>query len=138
MAKPETKEFVIREGKHLDACKAYLDWEWQDHAMEGCPLVVEITPEKTKRSIQQNRRYFGGTIAQIADQAWLNGRQYSKDVWHEFFCREFIGIEELPKGGTKAVSSTTLDTKAFADFITAVEAYASQELGVRFIDGGCT
>ena len=133
MAKPLAKEFVLREAKHLEACKAFLDWEWQENALEGCPLVVEIAPEKSKRSIQQNRRYFGGTIAQIESQGWIGGRQYSKDVWHEFFCREFIGIEELPKGGTKAISSTTLGVKEFAEFIEQVEAYASQELGVMFL-----
>lgn len=134
MAKPlGSKEFVLREGKHLDACKAYLDWNWQENALEGCPLVVEIQPEKTKRSIQQNRRYFGGTIAQIAEQAAVDGRKYAKEVWHEHMCRLFIGVEPIPGGGLTGISSTTLDVKEFAEFIEKVEAYAAQELGVSFM-----
>ena len=88
-----------------------------------------------KRSKPQNRRYWGdGVLAQIAEQATVNGRLYSAEVWHEQMKRQFIGYEELPNGQIIGLSSKNLDIKEFAEFCQKVEAYAVTELGVRFVE----
>lgn len=97
--------------------------------------TLTLTASLKKRTKPQNRRYWGrGVLAQIAEQAAVNGRLYSAEVWHEQFKRQFIGFDELPNGQIIGKSSTGLTTAEFCDFCTAVEAYASQELGVRFVD----
>lgn len=97
--------------------------------------TLTLTASLKKRTKPQNRRYWGrGVLAQIAEQAAVNGRLYSAEVWHEQFKRQFIGFDELPNGQIIGKSSTWLTTAEFCDFCTAVEAYASQELGVRFVD----
>ena len=73
-------------------------------------------------------------LAQIAEQATVNGKLYSAEVWHEQFKRMFIGFDELPNGQIIGKSSTGLTTAEFCDFCTQVEAYAATELGVRFVD----
>ena len=99
----------------------------------GKRLQLTVKPEK--RSAAQNRRYWGqGVLAQVAAQAVVNGKLYSAESWHEQFKRMFIGFDELPNGQIIGKSSTGLTTAEFCDFCTQVEAYAAQELGVRFVD----
>lgn len=99
----------------------------------GGRWVLKIS--RMKRTPQQNRRYWGkGVLAQIAEQAVVGGRQFSAEIWHEQFKRQFIGVEELPDGSVIGKSSTKLTTTEFCDFCDAVEAYACTELGVTFYD----
>ena len=99
----------------------------------GGRWVLKIS--RMKRTPQQNRRYWGkGVLAQIAEQAVVGGRQFSAEIWHEQFKRQFIGVEELPDGSVIGKSSTKLTTTEFCDFCDAVEAYACTELGVTLYD----
>ena len=96
---------------------------------------LQLTVKLEKRSAAQNRRYWGqGVLAQVAAQAVVGGKLYSAESWHEQFKRQFIGFDELPNGQIIGKSSTGLTTAEFCDFCTQVEAYAAQELGVRFVD----
>ncbi len=105
----------------------------RDVLQGGATWVLTVT--RKKRSPAQNRRYWGrGVLAQIAEQAAVNGKLYPADVWHEQFKRQFIGVIELPNGQLIGKSSTKLTTKEFCDFCDEVEAWAATELGVRFVD----
>jgi hypothetical protein len=95
--------------------------------------VLSVT--RRKRTSKQNRRYWGqGVLAQVAQQAVVNGKRYSSESWHEVFKQMFIGVEELPNGQVIGKSSTELDTAEFSLFCDQVEAYAATELGVTFYD----
>lgn len=99
----------------------------------GHRWVLTIT--RRKRTSKQNRRYWGnGVLKQIAEQAALNGKLYSPEIWHEQFKRMFIGVMELPDGSFQGMSSAGLDTAQFCEFSDKVEAYAATELGVTFYD----
>ena len=90
---------------------------------------------RMKRTPRQNRRYWGkGVLAQVAEQATVNGKLYGAETWHELFKRKFIGVIELPDGSVVGMSSTGLSTAEFSDFCAQVEAYAASELGVTFYD----
>jgi len=94
-----------------------------------------LTVGKRKRTAPQNRRYWGrGVLAQIAQQATVNGRLFDAEVWHEQFKRQFIGVIELPNGQVVGKSSTDLTTEEFSAFCDQVEAYAASDLGVTFYD----
>lgn len=94
-----------------------------------------LTIAKRKRTPPQNRRYWGkGVLAQVAEQAVVNGRLFSAEVWHEQFKRQFIGFDELPNGEIVGKSSTSLSTTEFSDFCSQVEAFAASELGVIFYE----
>lgn len=95
--------------------------------------VLSVT--RRKRTSRQNRRYWGkGVLAQVSEQAVVNGKQYPAEVWHEQFKRQFIGVVELPSGEVIGQSSTGLCTTEFSAFCDQVEAYAATELGVTFYD----
>lgn len=99
----------------------------------GRRLVLVV--KERRRTSPQNRRYWGkGVLAQITEQAVVNGKQYDADTWHEMFKRMFIGVKELPNGEIVGMSSKELSTTEFSDFCAKVEAYAATELGVTFYD----
>lgn len=94
-----------------------------------------LTIAKRKRTPPQNRRYWGkGVLAQVAEQAVVNRKLFSAEVWHEQFKRQFIGFHELPNGEIVGKSSTGLSTSEFSDFCSQVEAFAASELGVIFYE----
>lgn len=94
-----------------------------------------LTVARMKRTSKQNRRYWGnGVLAQIAQQAVVNGQMFSAETWHEQFKRQFIGVIEMPDGSVRGMSSAKLNTAEFCQFSDAVEAYAATELGVTFYD----
>lgn len=125
--------FVLREAAHLSQLAAFLSSNWQVFAREGKFLAVTVSLYKSRRSLEQNRRYWGPAVmGQIVAQSWMDGRQYSGEVWHEYFKRRFIGVVDLPGGGTLGMSSSDLGVEAFGEFMLQVEAFAAQDLGVQF------
>ena len=100
---------------------------------DGRQLV--LTCKLRTRTTKQNKRYWSrGVLKQIAEQAVVNGRQYSAEVWHELMKKKFIGLVELPDGSVIGQSSRDLSTTQFGEFCEQVEAYACTELSVVFYD----
>jgi len=125
--------FYLRELRNLDSLKAYLETHWVSVASKR-PLRIEVIQEGDKRSSAANRHYFGAVLRQIADQAKLEGIHHSPEIWHEVFKRKFIGLVDLPNGGSMGKSSANLDAESFANFVQEVESFAATTLKVVFTD----
>ena len=97
------------------------------------PVELILRPAKSKRSIEQNRRYWE-LLAQMAAAIVIDGRRFSPEVWHEHLKREFIGREELilPTGEIeqRGISTTTLNVSDFGDYMTRIEAWCATGHGV--------
>jgi NinB protein len=126
------KLFILRTAEHVMGLDIFVRKNWRAMADAGKPLAVSVTEHKAKRNKDQNARYWAGVLPAIAQQAWVRGRQYSEEVWHDFFKRRFIGMEELPSGEITGKSSANLNVSDFADFSDEVEAYGATELGVIY------
>jgi hypothetical protein len=124
--------FILRTESHAAQLYAFLKNNWRAMADQEKPLAVTVTEAKSKRSLEQNGRYWSMLIEQTAAQAWVNGERFSKAAWHEHFARKFIGIEKLPSGEITAISTTTLNVEQFAEYMNKVETEAVSELGVVF------
>ena len=132
------KEFVLngpaawRDFKNIvrDNAKAFND--------SGKPLRVILTSSDRKRSNEANAFYWAFLLQQISEQVWTEGRQYSKNVWHEYFAQMFAEKIEitLPDGSilNRRKSTSEMKMGEFSDYLQRVEAFAATELGVRFID----
>lgn len=113
------------------------------------PLEIVIREEKKVRSMDANSRMWAGPLKDIAEQAWVSGRQFSAEVWHEHMKREYLPEDDDPEihilakdgyrkwdidpaGNRILVGSTTQLTKiGFARYLQQVEAFGSN-LGVQF------
>ena len=90
---------------------------------------ISIRPYKSKRSTEQNRRLWK-IYQTLAEQAWVSGKRFSQDAWHEYCKRQFIGSEELPDGSQIGISTTTLNTGEMTDYQNRIQAWAAQEFGI--------
>lgn len=113
------------------------------------PLEVLIREEKKTRGLDHNAAMWSGPLRDIADQAWVGGRKFSAETWHEHFKRKYLPEDDdpeldslardnyrkwdyTPDGDRVMVGSTTnLTSKGMARYLLQVEAEGA-ELGVRF------
>ena len=97
---------------------------------EGAAYELVLRPMKSKRSIEQNKRYWT-LLREVSAVAWLNGRQFSDETWHEFFKRTFIGCDEIamPDGSTelRGISTTKLKVDEFGDYMLQIEQWAAEQ-----------
>jgi hypothetical protein len=107
------------------------------------PMMVTVAPFAKVRGLDANA-YYWLRLGEISAQAWLDGKQYSAEIWHEYARRNIMPDEirtkdgetrskwaELPDGTATVISTTQLEKRSFADYVTAVEAFAAA-LGVQF------
>lgn len=110
------------------------------------PLEVIIREEVKVRGLDANARMWAGPLKDIAEQAYIEGRSYCAEVWHEYFKKEYLPEEFDPEmtregyrkwatgpDGERVLigSSTQLTVKGFAVYLTQVEAFGAG-LGVQF------
>jgi len=127
------RSFNILEGRHASFLSQFIQSNWGSMAQRGAPMHVEITDAKAKRSSQANR-YYWRLLNQVAEEGWVEGRQYSAEVWHELFKRRFIGCIDMPNGQTMAESSAKLNISEFSAYTMRVEQFAASELGITLIE----
>lgn len=130
------KEFTLRDNNVWNACKALVLANAKSFAENGSPLRIILTSEERKRNNQANRFYWGAVLRNIAEQAWVNGQQFSAEVWHEHYARKFGVCEDvtLPNGEVivRRKSTTDMSEKEFSEYTTRVQADAASNLGVEF------
>lgn len=111
------------------------------------PLEVLVREEVKARKLDQNARMWAGPLKDIAEQCWSDGRQYSAEIWHEYFKQQFLPDEFDPElckddayrkwdfdpGGQPVLvgSSTDLTVKGFAQYMEQIHAFGGQ-MGVEF------
>lgn len=113
------------------------------------PLEIIIREEVKVRGLDANARMWVGPLSDIARQAWVEGRQFSDVVWHEYFKKEYLPedddpeLEQLAKGwyrkwdygpdGERVLvgSTTQLTKRGFANYLEQIYSYGAG-LGVQF------
>lgn len=115
--------FKIIGRKYIEAVEQYLGRIPDD----GKTREISIVLRREKRTIPQNRLY----------RLWLALIEHETgnhaDDLHEFFKRRFLGEKEVIVGEEKtsvAISTTSLDTAQFTDFLTRLEAWVISELSI--------
>ena len=130
------REFLIRDIGIWNTFVAFVGSNAKAMADAGTPLRLIVTSAETKRNSEQNKRYWGLVLKTIAANAWVNGQQFSSDVWHEYFARKFGVCEDVTLPGGEVVtrrrSTTDMSVSEFTTYMGEVEAYAAQQLGVTF------
>lgn len=130
------REFVLRSPVAWQALAQLVAANAKAFIDRGRPLRVIVTEDEKKRTSEANRFYWGAVLTTIAEQAWVDGRQYSKDVWHEHFARLYLPHTEIvtPYGEivSRRKSTTELTVSEFSDYLQRVQSDAASSLGVIF------
>jgi hypothetical protein len=113
------------------------------------PIEIIFREEKKTRSLGANARMWAGPLKDISEQAWLDRRQFSDEVWHHYFKEKYLpedndpDMESMTKDGYRKwdfdpdgckvlVGSTKqLTRKGFAIYLEQVMAFGAS-LGVMF------
>jgi hypothetical protein len=125
-----SKTFILRDREVAQRMWDYIKATAQPQAAAGRPLAVTVAEHKAKRSSEANARYWA-LLSEIAEQVQVNGKWYSKDVWHEHFKDLFAPKEDGP-GRLLPISTSQMNTEQFNHYMTQIESHAAQELGVEF------
>jgi hypothetical protein len=125
-----SRTFILRDPEHAKAMVAYVKEHAGPQAAAKRPLVVTVTEYKAKRSSEANARYWA-LLGEIAEQVEVNGKWFSRDVWHEWAKEQYAPKVEGPSG-LLTVSTTQMNVEQFTQYMTQIESYAAQELGVEF------
>lgn len=107
------------------------------------PLQFVIREKPKVRGLDANG-YYWLRLGEISAQAWFEGRQFSKEVWHDYAGKYLMPEtittkdgeirskwEVAPDGSMLVISTTQLERVCFAEYTTAVEAFGGG-LGVMF------
>lgn len=139
MATELYREFAFTSGsfaRMANALRMYWSNAVEPLVAGGKNVRVIISSEEAKRNNAQNARYFGFVLKHITEQAWVSGQQFDQKVWHEYVGEKFGVMEDvtLPDGRmvTRRKSTTEMSVREFAEYMTKVEVFAAQELGVMF------
>lgn len=139
----EQRRILLRTAEQVERAIALLRHVPVDAAR---PLELLVREEVKARKPSQNDLMWAGPLKDIAEQAWVENRQYSDKVWHEFLKEQFLPDEfdpeqckegyqkwgEKPNGDRILVGSTTeLTIKGFANYLEQVYAFGAN-LGVEF------
>lgn len=96
-------------------------------------LEVVIREHKKKRSLAQNRCFH----AWMRELSQLYAEHYGEErapwVWKEFMKRQFLGEESVDLRGemiSRTRRTRELGVKEFAEFLTRVDAWVTQELAI--------
>lgn len=145
------RTFVIREQANAETLALFLAGNWRSMAERGEPMQVTCSIYRASRTNDQLAAMWAGIIQPLADQAWIGGRQYSAEVWHEWLKRETIPAmaadqtepgqwvkngstlwRYMPDGSREFCGSTGMLTRAgMSEYMQRIEAYAVSEHGVR-------
>lgn len=134
---PIYREFVLKNNSIWSVIVEFVKAHAAKYMHAGRPLHLMIFDEEQKRNNHQNRYYWSAVIAQIAEQVWVDGKQFSKETWHEYFARKHCPMIEfvLPDGEIirRRKSTGEMTVKEFSEYTTAVQAEAATDFGVRFL-----
>lgn len=139
----QPRKFILRDEKVRDSLLALV----RNLPIDPLRPVEVVAREEVKaRKGDQNAALWAGPLRDISEQAWLDGRQFSPEVWAQYFKRQLLPESfdpELtmenyakwaidPAGDRILIGSTTqLTVKGHSQYREAIEAFGAS-LGVRF------
>ena len=98
-------------------------------------LEITIRPYKAKRSYEQNKRLWA-IYGELADKAWVNGRRYSAETWHEYCKGYFLGFElkAMPDGSElkTPISTTRLNVAEMTEYQNNIQSWAANEFKISW------
>jgi len=101
--------------------------------LEAGPVRVTVEAHKPNRTLEQNSRIWA-LMTEISKQApsAMGGEWHAPESWYEYCARRFGGVSAGPFGTPIRDHPSGYDKEKFSNWMTEVEAWAAEELGVQF------
>ena len=135
------RKWVFKTSADWDQLYAFMGLNLKPMAEQGRFLQCVVSEYKASRSAESNAYMWVGLLKPISEQAWVGGRTYSDEVWHEQFKREYLpetnarGMDKweyLPNGDRSLVMGTQhLNKDEMTLYLNQVAEYATTVLGVH-------
>lgn len=133
------KTFVLRSEDQCLRLGAFIKSNASAMVEQGTPLAVRVY-EYVPRASDEQRALIWIVMGQIASEAWVKGRQFDAETWHEH-AKRLLLPEETAKGTAKwrilpdgsralAMGTEDLDRKEKSAYIDALLAWAAADLGI--------
>lgn len=119
-------KFKVTKPQDKRAVMAYLD-----RLPEGKTYNVTIVRHRERRTVDQNSLLWLWVNC-ISDETGQD-----KDDLHEYFKQKFLGFDTKTLWGVqvfKSVSTASLDTLQFTQYLERIRAFAAAELGIELPD----
>jgi len=132
------REFVLSKPEIAGGLWQFIKANAAAYCDRKTPLRVIVTEDERDRLDEQISFYFGVAIKRLSEEAWVDGRLFSKEAWHEELASRFLPATEIvtPSGEIvlrrQSIARGRIGVKAMATFITQVQAYAATEHGIEF------
>lgn len=132
------REFVVSGPDIAQGLWRFIKANAKAYCERKTPLRVIVTEDEQDRLDTQIAFYFGVIIKGLAEHAWVDGKQFSKEAWHEYLAQQFLPTKEvvLPSGEIiqrrQSIARGHIGVKAMTAYITQVQAYAATEFGIEF------
>ena len=130
------KTYILRDENVMRLMWAFLKANAKDMADKGQPLEARITVYK-KSATDPQRSLIWIINEQIAQGAWVRGRRFDAETWHEYAKRELLpeetrrGVQKwlaLPDGQRELTMSTeNLDREEKSTYIDKLLAFAAEQ-----------
>lgn len=125
-----SRQFILRDPEHAHRLIDFLKATAGPQAAVGRPWCVSVDEYHAKRSTDANARYWA-LLTEIAEQAVVDGKRFSRDAWHQHFRDQYAPKEDSPSGPV-AMSTSQMNKQTFSEYMQRVEVFAAQTLGVEF------
>jgi len=122
-------ERIFRCREIANARQAFV-FAWSAAKLFTEPFEIVLRPLKPSgRRIRTDAMW--ALLREVAATVWIDGRQFSDEVWHEHFKRQFIGQEEivLPSGAkeVRGISTTTLNVADMGRYMDEISQWCVEQ-----------
>jgi hypothetical protein len=140
------KVIVINNETTLNMALSLISCNWKSMQESGHPLEIKLYEHRNSSTYEQQKLMWV-RLHEIAEQVWIDGRQFTAETWHEHIKRMLLPEEDgpgkccrkgykkwdfLPNGEKVLIGSTNgLTTFGKHEYQVQLEAFGA-ELGVMF------
>lgn len=118
--------------------RAEVDAFYQKYSDRNIEVKFSVLP---KRSVQENRYYFGVVLPMMVEAANSYGNDFDVDSMHEWCKKEFNGQDVINAEGViigrKGLTTTDLNNEEFFDgYLEQIRKYAAENFYITIPDPG--
>jgi len=133
------REFVLSSPEIARGMLQFIKANAAAYCERKTPLRVIVAEDDSDRLDEQIAYYFGVVIRAFSEQAWVGGKLFSKEAWHEELAARFLPQKEIirPSGEIvlrrQSIARGHIGVKAMAAYTTQCQVYGATEFGIDFL-----